>query len=231
MTNLLVRQDATKLISECQSVIEQAKASFVYTLPRSTHSKSLLDSISSFIISRRSRSSTDSSADRVKENDQRLADRKAKSKREMFNADGAAYKETLIRARLQILHAWDLLSQSSADGRSFVPGRTAFGNMKSLVLKILDEAIPASSEYAELDWKQILLDEFDATRTSSRPLDVDSSNFLLVLLSVIENYRALCDAQRVCGMVQESFTADRQLRWAQAYMFALESSTSYKPGP
>jgi hypothetical protein len=48
---------------------------------------------------------------------------------------------------------------------------------------------------------------------------------------VIEDYRALCDAQRICGMMQQSFNADRQLRWAQAYMFALGSSRVYKPGP
>jgi hypothetical protein len=220
-----------KLISECQSVIKEAEASFNYTLPRSAHSVSLFDSISSFIRSKRSRSDQDSSADQVKERDKRLADRKARSKWEMFNADHAAYKETLIRARMQILQAWDLLSQSSANGRSFVPGRTAFGDLTSLVWTILDEAIPWSSEYAEHDWKEILLDEFDATRTSSQPLDTDSSDFLLVLLSVIENYRVLCDAQRICGMMQESFTADRQLRWAQAYTFALGSSLVYKPGP
>jgi hypothetical protein len=212
-------------------VIELAEASFQYTLPGSTHSESLLDSIRSFIRSRRSRSHQDSSADQVKERDQRLADRKARSKWEIFNADHAAYKETLIRARLQISQAWDLLSQSSANGRSFVPGRTAFGDLKSLVRKILDEAIPCASEYAEHDWKEILLDEFDATRTSRQRLDTDSSDFLLVLLSVIENYRVLCDSQRICGMMQESFTADRQLRWAQAYTFALGSSLVYKPGP
>jgi hypothetical protein len=185
---------------------------------------SLLDSIGSSIRSRWFRSGIGSSADRVKEKDQRLANRKTRSKGEVSSTDHSVYKETLIRARLHILKSWGLLNQSCAGSRTFGPGGPSFGLLKKLVSKVLDEANPYTNTHIGRDWKIV-----DPNQTSRHPLDADSRDFLHVMLRVIENYRTLCREELICDLLPYSFNEDRQRRWAQAYMFSYNSSLEYLP--